>query len=486
MDIIKLNNSFQEKSSNSTVENSYTENHFLKDENSKISTEELCSGLLIIYGILESKSAYFLIEPFAPHSLQDVVWFSPSVISSTITKPLFLFYQILRLFETFHTLGYYCTVNSLQNILLGNCLCLHLSASSVSIGDVMTETSDMNADHSNGSNTKPNLKSKENEICLPFQHLGLPDLIDKWVKKEISNFDYLMALNMIAGRRLGDPNYHPVLPWVTDFTSPNGKHRDLTKSKFRINKGDSQLDITFKNVSDSDDDRRENPPHHVSGVLSEITYHVYLARRTPKSVLQKHVRAKWEPNEYPVNMRRLQEWTPDECIPEFYTDATIFQSIHADLPDLGIPAWADSPEDFIRLHRKALESDYVCAHLHDWIDLTFGYKLVGVAAEKAKNVYLHLVDHHQTISSHGVVQLFEQPHPKQHRHHDMVLYPSMVNLEDGLEHEMRDVSNEGIYFILGITKKMTCELFNVVGCDRPIIRARGSCVTYTTICSIWC
>ena len=25
---------------------------------------------------------------------------------------------------------------------------------------------------------------------------------------------------------------------------------------------------------------------------------------------------------------------------------------------------------------------------------------------------------------------------------------------------------------------MTCEFFNVVGCDRPIIRAGGSCVTY--------
>ena len=337
-------------------------------------------------------------------------------------------------------------VNSLQNILLGNCLCLHLSASSVNIGDI--ETLDKEGDQSRASKMKPDVGSKENKICLPFQHLGLPELIDKWVKKEISNFDYLMALNMIAGRRLGDPNYHPVLPWVTDFTSPNGKHRDLTKSKFRINKGDSQLDITFKNVADSDEDLAENPPHHVSGVLSEITYHVYLARRTPKSVLQKHVRAKWEPNEYPANMRRLQEWTPDECIPEFYTDATIFQSIHADLPDLGIPAWADSPEEFIRLHRKALESDYVCAHLHDWIDLTFGYKLVGVAAEKAKNVYLHLVDQHQTINSHGVVQLFEQPHPKQHRHHDMVLYPSMVNLEDGLEHEMRDVANEGAHFFL--------------------------------------
>ena len=443
LEIIKLNNSSAENCSDATDENSYSDKNLLKDETTEFSTEQRLSGLLTVYGILESKSAYFVLEPFAPHSLQDVVWFSPSVISSTITKPLFLLYQILKLFETFHALGYYCTVNSLQNILLGNCLWLHLSASSSNIGDLVTET---NGERVQGSEIKSDSKEiGAYEVSFPFQKFGLPELIDKWVRKEISNFDYLMALNMIAGRRLGEPNYHPVLPWVTDFTSPNGKHRDLTKSKFRINKGDFQLDITFKNVSDSDDDLTENPPHHVSGVLSEITYHVYLARCTPKSVLQKHVRAKWEPNEYPSNMQRLQEWTPDECIPEFYTDPTIFKSIHADLPDLGIPSWAESPEEFIRLHRKALESDYVCDHLHDWIDLTFGYKLMGVAAEKAKNVYLHLVDQHQTISSHGVVQLFEQPHPKQHRHHDMVLYPSMVNLEDGLEHEMRDVSNEGIY-----------------------------------------
>ncbi len=447
MEIIKLNKSCAENVFDASIEDSHSDNKLQKDEATELSGQQRLSGLLTVYGILESKSAYFVLEPFAPHSLQDVVWFSPSIISSTITKPLFLLYQILKMFETFHALEYYCTVNSLRNILLGNCLWLHLSAGSANIGDFATEKSDTNGENAQGLvEIKSDLNSKEidaYEVSFPFQNLGLPELIDRWVKKEISNFDYLMALNMIAGRRLGDPNYHPVLPWVTDFTSPNGKYRDLTKSKFRINKGDFQLDVTFKNVSESDDDLTENPPHHVSGVLSEITYHVYLARRTPKSVLQKHVRAKWEPNEYPSNMQRLQEWTPDECIPEFYTDPTIFKSIHADLPDLGVPTWAESPEEFIRLHRKALESDSVCDRLHDWIDLTFGYKLVGVAAEKAKNVYLHLVDQHQTISSHGVVQLFEEPHPKQHRHHDMVLYPSTVNLEDGLEHEMRDVSNEG-------------------------------------------
>lgn len=46
--------------------------------------------------------------------------------------------------------------------------------------------------------------------------------------------------------------------------------------------------------------------------------------------------------------------------------------------DVQLPPWASSPEEFIRLHRMALESEFVSCQLHQWIDLIFGYKQRGI------------------------------------------------------------------------------------------------------------
>jgi len=39
---------------------------------------------------------------------------------------------------------------------------------------------------------------------------------------------------------------------------------------------------------------------------------------------------------------------------------------------------------------QALESPFVSAHLHEWIDLVFGYKQRGPAAVTATNIFYYL------------------------------------------------------------------------------------------------
>lgn len=359
---------------------------------------------------LEGKSAYFLIEPYFQYSLHNMVTFSPSVLSGSHMRPLFMIYELLHALHWYHSRGIAHGALTLHKIKVSKGLWIYLESPDFS-HTCNSELLLSEVDGVSGGKavTAPQFDVNES-LVFKYTRDDLPNLVELWVHGKISNFDYLMALNFLVGRRLGDPNYHPVFPWVTDFSVRDGGYRDLKKSKFRLNKGDRQLDVTYKAALL--DSQEGAPPHHVSDVLSDITYHVYLARRTPKSVLCDHVRTNWVANEYPSSMERLYHWTPDECIPQFFSDAAIFESVHEDLPDLELPSWTSSAEEFIQWHRSVLESEAVSANLHHWIDLTFGYKLAGKAAVKAKNVYLHLIDKHQSLSNHGVVQLFTEPHPE--------------------------------------------------------------------------
>ena len=93
------------------------------------------------------------------------------------------------------------------------------------------------------------------------------------------------------------------------------------------------------------------------------------------------------------NMADLRELIPEFFyLPDFLSNRNKFdlgtKQNGETLDDVVLPPWAKgSPDEFIRCNRAALESDYVSAHLHEWIDLIFGHKQQGQAAVEAVNVF---------------------------------------------------------------------------------------------------
>lgn len=80
---------------------------------------------------------------------------------------------------------------------------------------------------------KPNVIA---EISQPQEMFKKSQLEKKWQRREISNFDYLMALNTFAGRTFNDLTQYPVFPWILrDYESKEldlkdeSIYRDLSK-----------------------------------------------------------------------------------------------------------------------------------------------------------------------------------------------------------------------------------------------------------------
>ncbi|XP_047388286.1 neurobeachin-like protein 2 isoform X4 [Sciurus carolinensis] len=289
----------------------------------------------------------------------------------------------------------------------------------------------------------------------PQEMLRASGLTQKWVQREISNFEYLMQLNTIAGRTYNDLSQYPVFPWVLqDYVSPTldlsnpAVFRDLSKPIGVVNPKHAQL-VREKYESFEDPagtiDKFHYGTHYsnAAGVMHYLirvepftSLHVQLqSGRFDCSDRQFHsVAAAWQARlESPADVKEL--------IPEFFYfpdflenqngfDLGCLQLTNEKVGDVVLPPWASSPEDFIQQHRRALESEYVSAHLHEWIDLIFGYKQRGPAAEEALNVFYyctyegavdldHVADERERKALEGIIsnfgqtpcQLLKEPHP---------------------------------------------------------------------------
>uniref|UniRef100_A0A8C6WBG2 Neurobeachin n=1 Tax=Nannospalax galili TaxID=1026970 RepID=A0A8C6WBG2_NANGA len=249
-------------------------------------------------------------------------------------------------------------------------------------------------------------------LATPRQLYKSSNMTQRWQRREISNFEYLMFLNTIAGRTYNDLNQYPVFPWVLtnyeseelDLTLP-GNFRDLSKPIGALNP--KRAVFYAERYETWEDD--QSPPYHYNTHYSTATSTLsWLVRIEPFTTF--FLNANDGKFDHPDrtfssiarSWRTSQRDTSDvkELIPEFYYLPEMFVNSNgyhlgvredeAVVNDVDLPPWAKKPEDFVRINRMALESEFVSCQLHQWIDLIFGYKQRGPEAVRALNVFHYL------------------------------------------------------------------------------------------------
>ncbi|XP_056418795.1 lipopolysaccharide-responsive and beige-like anchor protein isoform X2 [Hyla sarda] len=249
-------------------------------------------------------------------------------------------------------------------------------------------------------------------LASPRQIFKASNMTQRWQHREISNFEYLMFLNTIAGRTYNDLNQYPVFPWVItnyeseelDLTLPSN-FRDLSKPVGALNPKRAAF---FAERYESWEDEQV-PKFHYGTHYSTASFVLsWLLRIEPFTTFFLNFQGgKFDHADRTFSSvsrawRNSQRDTSDikELIPEFYYLPEMFVNSNdynlgvmddgTVVSDVELPPWAKTPEEFVRVNRLALESEFVSCQLHQWIDLIFGYKQQGPEAVRALNVFYYL------------------------------------------------------------------------------------------------
>lgn len=270
----------------------------------------------------------------------------------------------------------------------------------------------------------------------PVTVTSLSTLTNQWREYSITNFEYLMHLNKLAGRSFNDLMQYPIFPFIisnyygTDLNLKDSNNfRNLSKPVAIQNKNREQHYINAYNYLKAEFEATPNvdstlpisgPYHYGSHYSNSGTVLHFLVRLPPFTT----VFLNYQDNNFDIPDRTFHslnsswklssgESTSDvkELIPEFFFLPEFLlnsEGFNFGIRQTGervhhvmLPPWChNDPRLFILIHRQALESDIVTGQLQNWIDLIFGYKQTGKAAVEAINVF-----HPVTYYGHDITKI---------------------------------------------------------------------------------
>ena len=263
----------------------------------------------------------------------------------------------------------------------------------------------------------------------------LSEKIESWKKWKISNFEFLMWLNIYSNRSYNDISQYPVFPWpLINFDDPlkkeieqndintNNKnveqidlidysYRDLSTPIGMLEIGDEGSKrketylITFEELKNEEDEFSGQKPYFYGSNYSNPIYTCnFLVRVFPFT----HISIELQGDKLDDSNRLFHsikntfttctslKTDVRELIPEFFYLPEMLLNINnlelgfkddgSEVNNVLSPCNND-PYKFIGTMKMILENNKISYNLQNWIDLIFGIKVRGKEAELAKNIF---------------------------------------------------------------------------------------------------
>ena len=241
------------------------------------------------------------------------------------------------------------------------------------------------------------------------------ELSQNWTKNKVSNYDYILILNILSERSLINLSQYMIFPliicnFIKPVLNPLNKsiYRDLSLPIFVCY---PSLINDFNSLNNKTVNLEEMGESYHSGVFYSTYAFVsyFLIRQHPYTEIHLEIQGGEFDNgdrlfigkkELSTLEEKYQELIPAlYTLPELYINTNNYligkfhklingEYVEEYVNDFILPKWAMNDQRKLILYfKKLFESKNISQNLHSWIDLIFGYKMQGLDAIKVYNTY---------------------------------------------------------------------------------------------------